>query len=92
MIYMYKVHHKLLPNHLVEMFVTVGELHSHETRQKNTLKVPRTKTSVAEYFLSVTGAKLWNEYSQSVDIDGGIGQYKRSLKLEIHVRRFKTVH
>ena len=81
---MYKSNNGLAPEYLSELFVQNSALTT--MRLKNTkadLRVPLSKTSNGQKFISFRGPKLWNQLSSDVKLAPSLAIFKRRLKKEI---------
>jgi hypothetical protein len=72
LIFMFKFHKHLLPEHVFEhMFSYVHNLHSHSTRNSNngSLCVPYVRNNIVKRSIRSRGVCLWNAILNSVDIN-----------------------
>ena len=76
---MYKYHHSMLPP-VLDMFVKNCQVHSCNTRQSDHLHVPKCRTELSKMSFKYQAVMVWNHIYQSVDVNIGIGAFKRHLK------------
>ena len=76
---MYKYHHSMLPP-VLDMFVKNCQVHSYNTRQSDHLHVPQCWTELVKMSFKYQAVMVWNHIYQSVDVNIGIGTFKRHLK------------
>ena len=79
-LFMYRVHHKVAPIPLNELFVRNSEIHSHYTRSQNKFHVPNFRLDVLKHSPRVIGVYVWNFVNQNVDSDCSLISFKLSLK------------
>ena len=77
---MYRVHHKVAPILLTELFIRNSEIHSHNTRSQNKLRVPNFKLDVLKYSVRVVGVYFWNFINDNVDCYCSLTAYRYSLR------------
>ena len=75
---MYKCHYFMLPP-VLDMFVKNCQIHSYNTRQSD-LHVPPCRTELGKISFKYQTVMVWNYIYQSVDVNIGIGTFKRHLK------------
>ena len=78
-IYIFKLLNHQLPAWLLSL-PRVREMIFRNTRQRNNLFVPPTRTMAGEREMGVRGPKLWNSLPDSVKNSTSIYSFKRSLK------------
>jgi hypothetical protein len=78
-VFMYKYHHKMLPDALAPLFHRNNAIHTHNTRNANKLRAPRIQSYTAEKFITHAGVKNWNEISETINPNQKIGAFKRSV-------------
>ena len=78
-IYIFKLLNHQLPAWLLSL-PRVREMIFRNTRQRNNLFVPPTRTMAGEREMGVRGPKLWNSLPDSVKSSTSIYSFKRSLK------------
>ena len=79
-LFMYRVHHKVAPIPLNELFIRNSEIHSHNTRSQNKLRVPNFKLDVLKYSVRVVGVYVWNFINDNVDCYCSLTAYRYSLR------------
>ena len=79
-IFMYKFNHNDLPCVFNDFFYRNQSYHSHQTRQKENLRIPLVKTAIANSFIKKQGALLWNETIKKVTWKGKLGSFKKAIK------------
>ena len=73
---MFKVEYELLPKSVTQMFYENKDIHSHDTRDKNLLRVSTGTRNVT--YLS---ARIWNAIVSKVNINVSLPQFKIILKI-----------
>ena len=73
---MFKVEYELLPKSVIQMFSKNREIHSHDTRNKNLLRVATDTKNFT--FLS---ARIWNAIVSKININVSLSQLKNILKI-----------
>ena len=58
----------------------VSEIHEHNTRSKNSLRLPRVKRNWGKQRLAYHGCKDWNSLSETVRNSGSLSQFKSYFK------------
>ena len=79
LIFMYQFKNKLLPSPFDNFYSENQAFHRYPTRQANHLRVPLTRTKMADSFIKKTGVNLWNSYSQQISNEIKIGVFKTQL-------------
>ena len=66
-IFMYKCQNGSMPDSITRLYTTVDNIHSYHTKSVDmgNLHIPRLVHNYAQSSLSYTGAKLWNQNSES---------------------------
>ena len=82
---MYKTQKGLAPDVFYDLYHTVTELHSYDTRSANNgnLQIPLTNLRAGEKAISaisVSGARIWNNIPNSVKQAQSLDVFKRELK------------
>ena len=77
---MYKYKHGLLPAIFDKFFTHNNAYHRYPTRKGNKLRVPLTKTSIANNFITKTGVDIWNSLEDNITENIKIGAFKTQLK------------
>ena len=73
---MFKVEYELLPKSVIQMFSKNRDVHSHDTRKKNLLRVT-TGTKNFTYL----SARIWNAIVSKININLSLSQFKYKLKI-----------
>ena len=72
---MYKMSNGLLPDVMNALYIKNKDIHSHNTRSSNLLRVPKGTMN-----LKNISARLWNVLVLNIDVDVSITIFKRNLK------------
>ena len=64
--FVYKFHHRLLPDCFNNFFQCNSEVYSRQTRQSNNLHLPQFKKSICKQSIKFVGVKLWNEIPNEI--------------------------
>jgi hypothetical protein len=78
-IFMFKYNHNMMPTSFDHLFQTNNTYHQHNTRGSANLRPPKVKTSMAEKFITFSGAKLWNDIGSKINSTLKIGTFKQKL-------------
>ena len=73
---MFKVEYALLPKSVTQMFTKNKDIHSHNTRNKNLLRMS-TGTKNSSYH----SARIWNTIASKISINVSLSQFKATLKI-----------
>ena len=73
---MFKVEYELLLKSVIQMFSKNRDIHSHDTRNRNLLRVATGKKNIT--FLS---ARIWNAIVFKISINVSLSQFKNILKI-----------
>ena len=73
---MFKVEYELLPKSVIQMFSKNRDIHSHDTRNRNLLRVATGTKNFT--FLS---ARIWNAIVSKININVSLSQFKNILKI-----------
>ena len=82
-LFMFKLHHNMLPLTMTMLFTKNNEIHSYNTRGSNNLRNPKIRTKIAEKFISNSGVKILNNIKDIIDPDQKIGSFKRALIIHL---------
>ena len=79
---MYKTHKGLAPDVFYDLYHSVTELHSYNTRSANkgNLQNPLTNLRAGDKAISVSGARIWNNIPNSMKQAKSLDVFKRELK------------
>jgi hypothetical protein len=78
-LFMFKYNHNMLPSSFDHLFHRNNTYHQHNTRGSSNLRPPKINTTMAEKFITCTGAKLWNDIGSKIDSTLKIGTFKQKL-------------
>ena len=76
---MYKLYHNLLPP-VFSFFTNTSDIHSYNTRQKESFYTDFVPTVRSQRTIKITGTKLWNIIIKKLNFKNKIGSYKINLK------------
>ena len=82
LVFTFKIVQNKLPDWVISL-PTVSQHHARETRQAHDLKVPKTRTILADKSLKVKGAKAWNNLPG--EIKNIFEPYKYKSRLKVHL-------
>ena len=68
---MFKVEYELLPKSVTQMFSKNKDIHSHDTRNKNLLRV-----SIGTKNVTYLSARIWNAIVSKINITVSLSQFK----------------
>ena len=72
---MFKVEYELLPKSVTQMFTKNKDIHSHNTRNRNLLRM-----STGTKNFSYHSARIWNTIASKISINVSLSQFKATLK------------
>jgi hypothetical protein len=79
-IFMFKFKNSQLPDIFNNLFIRNDAIHRYPTRNASHLRAPRTKSRIAESFITNTGVHIWNSFSNILNTETKLGTFKRALK------------
>ena len=81
-VFMYKTQKGLAPDVFYDLYHSVTELHSYNTRSayNGNLQIPLTNLRAGDKAISVSGARIWNNIPKSVKQAQSLDVFKRELK------------
>ena len=80
-LFMYKFHHRLLPNTFEKFFRTNLEFHSYETRQREMLNTPFCRTDITQRTIRYWGVNIWNKIlALNINVSLGVATFKYHIK------------
>ena len=83
-VFMYKTQKGLAPDVFYDLYHSVTELHSYNTRSayiyNGNLQIPLTNLRAGDKAISVSGARIWNNIPNSVKQAQSLDVFKRELK------------
>ena len=80
-LFVFKYHHKLLPNIFDSFFALNSSFHSHETRSVSLYRPPRVQSSKAARNIRVMGVRTHNYFESRLNIDCSFLSYKVALRI-----------
>ena len=63
---MYKLKYNKLPSVIPHMFVTIENVHSHNTRNVHGYIIPTVRTNCRTFTVSYAGPILWNSFPRQL--------------------------
>jgi hypothetical protein len=82
-IFMYNYKNHLLPETFNNLFQETNQIHTYQTRNRNNLRPPRTKSRTAENFIATQGANMWNVLSSELDINTSLSLFKQNVIIRL---------
>ena len=79
-IFMYKYHHNMLPPIFDSFYQFNHDFHHYNTRSKNLLHTPFSRTKINQCHIRHAGVALWNSLSDSQKSKPTLSRFKSSLK------------
>ena len=81
-VFMYKTQKGSAPNVFHDLYQSVTEIHSYDTRSANkgNLQIPLTNLRAGDKAISVSGARIWNNIPNSIKQAQSLYVFKRELK------------
>lgn len=86
-VFVYKMKNGLTPEYLNHHVTTVSEFHDYNTRNKDKIRINRTKTVAAEKSLIYRGFKLYNELPREIINAENVEKFKWLLKEYVFKKR-----
>lgn len=80
LLYMFRLHNKLLPKAISIDLQTGTEIHSHYTRSAHHYRSHHARLRVKQFSLPCTGPHLWNSLPESLKNLKSVNSFKRSIK------------
>jgi hypothetical protein len=77
---MFKIHNRLLPEHIRKHFILVQNIHHHNTRQKHAFSIIYCRTTLKSMSISIKGPKCWNTLPEYIKSSKAIHIFKNMLK------------
>ena len=78
-IFMFRYSKSLLPIQFNSLFTCNREIHSYNTRNAGQLRTKKTKTKIADRFITKTGIAIWNWISSRLVTNTSLNVFKKSL-------------
>ena len=79
-IFMHKVTHCQLPQHMSSMFLRTDNIHSHQLRNQNAYYIQQIRTNTRKSTINFSGPKFWNTLSANLQQLVSIHQFKKKFK------------
>ena len=79
-IFMHKVTHCQLPQHMSSMFLRTDNIHSHQLRNQNAYYIQQIRTNTRKSTINVSGPKFWNTLPANLRQLASIHQFKKKFK------------
>ena len=79
-IFLYCFHHNLLPKVFKTFFALNADFHSYDTRAKNQLHLPVSRTRIKQSQVRFAGVKLWNSLPFNIINSLSLESFKRKLR------------
>ena len=76
---MFNYKNALLPETFNNLFKENNQFHPYKTRNCNKLRPPRTKTRLADNFISNQGAYTWNLLNGKFDVNTSLTVFKQNV-------------
>lgn len=89
--FMYKFHHNLLPKVFDNFFIRNSEVHQRDTKSRQLLHVPLAHCEARSISVLISGVKCFNYFYNKLVLSTSLFQYKRNLKVFLHVNDIKRV-
>ena len=80
LVFMFKLHAKILPPLFADIFVLNSTIHTYNTRQRNLIHVPRVRTSVASNSFKTNFPKLWNKLPNEIKNSSTLSRFRKLSK------------
>ena len=77
----FKVYNKLLPQYFIDMFITNGSVHSHNTRQCDDFHVPYHRLALTFNSICVYGVLAWNSIREDIRNINSLQSFRTKYKL-----------
>ena len=82
-IFMFKYTHNMLPTSLNNLFEKNNKFHNYPTRGSNNYRRRKTKSILADKFITTAGVNIWNSLIEKINPDQKISTFKKSLITDI---------
>ena len=80
---MFKVEYELLPKSVTQMFTENKDIHSHNTRNRNLLRMSTGTTNFLYH-----SPRIWNTIASKISINVSLSQFKATLKKYLLHKQF----
>ena len=90
-VHMFRYHHNLLPPDLPNnKFLTLADIHDHNTRHASDLYIDPTKTKLAQNNIKTQGPIIWNKLDINIKKSVSLASFKSKLKKHIIIQ-YKSI-
>ena len=77
---MYKVKYQLAPSVIRNLFINVGDIHSHNTRQFHGFYIQKYRTNLKKFSMACHGPSIWQNIPIYIQKATSIHKFKKYLK------------
>jgi hypothetical protein len=78
-IFMFRYSKSLLPVQFNNLFTLNREVHTYNTRNAGKIRAKKTKTKIADKFITKTGVAIWNLISTKLETNTSLSIFKKFL-------------
>ena len=82
--FMFKRFHSLRPDYFNELFCMNRDMHSYNTRQRNSFYCKEWKLDIMRRSIRIQGPLIWNKIDAKVDVDCSLAVFKYKIKDLLH--------
>ena len=79
-LFMFKCHHKKVPEVFTDYFVSNYQIHNYSTRSRNKLHIPFWKSDVMKHSIRVKGVYIWNYVYNHITVEKTFASFKTNLR------------
>jgi hypothetical protein len=83
LIWMYNYKNNILPPTFKYFYQENSSIHSYPTRQAHQLRLPQTRTNLAQTFIRSKGVQIWNEFADGLDYQITKNAFKTTIRLKL---------
>ena len=76
----FKCQNDLAPQYLTSKFTKRSNIHTRNTRTRNSLQIPLYRTAIGQHTFSYRGANIWNNLHNELRQSASLASFKRALK------------
>ena len=76
----FKCQNDLAPQYLTSKFTKRSNIHTRNTRARNSLQIPLYRTAIGQHTFSYRGANIWNNLHNELRQSASLASFKRALK------------
>ena len=76
----FKCQNDLAPQYLTSKFTKRSNIHTRNTRTRNSLQIPLYRTAIGQRTFSYRGAYIWNNLHNELRQSASLASFKRALK------------